>query len=114
MKVWGQSACPEVKQKYKKKSCKAVYMSVVYLIPRTCDVSLYKSVKSSSCKGRVVCVKYESLGQTTSYWVGQDKQAGYKISMSKGRAQSNSRRKRGWTYLRGAARNSSSSMYKCI
>jgi hypothetical protein len=114
MKAWGQSACLEVKQKQKKKSCKAVYMSVVYLIPRTCDVSLYKSVKSSSCKGRIVRVKYESLGKTTSYWVGQDKQAGYKISMIKVRAQSNSRMMPGWMYLRGAARNSSSSMYKCV
>jgi hypothetical protein len=36
-------------------------------------------------------VKYESLGQTTIFWVGQDKQIGHKISVSKGRAQSDSR-----------------------
>ncbi len=59
-------------------------------------------------------MKYESLGQTTSCWVDQDKQVGHKISVSKERAQSNSRTRPGWTYLRGAARNSRSSMYKCI
>jgi hypothetical protein len=60
-------------------------MSVVYVKSRTHDVYLYKSIKSSCCKGRVVRVKYESLGQTTSYWVGQNKQAVYKICVSKGR-----------------------------
>jgi hypothetical protein len=55
-------------------------MSVVYVISRTHNVYWYKSVKSSSGKERVVHVKYESLGQTT----GQGKQAGYKISVSKG------------------------------
>jgi hypothetical protein len=39
----------------------------------THDVYLYKSAKTSSCEGRVVGVTYESLGQTTCYWVGQIK-----------------------------------------
>ncbi len=89
------------------------FMSVVHVILRTQNVYLYKSVKSSSCEGRVVCVKYESLEQTTSCWVGQDKQAGHKISMSKRRAQSDPRTRPGWTHSRGAARNSRWSMYKC-
>jgi hypothetical protein len=84
-----------------------VYMPVVY-------VNLYKSDKSSSRKGKVVHVIYESLGQTTSYWVGQDKQAGYKISVSKGRAQSNPRTRPGWTHSRGSAGDNRSIMYKCI
>jgi hypothetical protein len=89
-------------------------MFVVYVILHTRDVYLYKSVRSASCKGRVVHVKYESLGQTTSYWVGQDKQAENRISVSKGGAQSNPRTRTGWTHSRGAARNSRSKMYKYI
>ncbi len=50
-------------------------------------------------------------GQITSCWVGQDKQGGYKIGASWERAQSNPRTRPGWTYSRGAARNSHSSMY---
>ncbi len=57
-------------------------------------------------------MKYESLGQTTICWVGQDKQGGYNIEESWRRAQSNPRMRPGWTYLRGPARNSRSSMYK--
>jgi hypothetical protein len=57
-------------------------------------------------------VKNESLGQITSCWVGQDKQGRYNIEESWKRAQSNSRTKPGWTYSRGAARDSRSSMYK--
>jgi hypothetical protein len=72
-------------------------MSVVYVISRTHDVYLYKSVTLSSCKRRVVRVKYESLGQTTSWWVSQDKQAGHKISEDEGRAQSNLRTRPRWT-----------------
>jgi hypothetical protein len=48
-------------------------MPVVHIISRTHDFYLYKSVKASSCEGRAVCVKYESLEQTTYYWVGQNK-----------------------------------------
>jgi hypothetical protein len=63
----------------------------------TCTV-LYKSVKSSSCQGMFASVKYEWLGQTTSCWVGQDKQVGHKISVSNEWAQSNPRTRPGWTY----------------
>ncbi len=59
-------------------------------------------------------MKYGSLGQTTSCWVGQDKQVGEKISVSKEKAQSNSRTRLGWTYSQGSARSSRSSMSKCI
>jgi hypothetical protein len=59
-------------------------------------------------------VKYGSLEQTTSCWVGQEKQVGHKISVRKERAQSNSRTRPGWTYSRGAAGNSRPSMNKCI
>ncbi len=123
MRVWGLLACPEINQKHKKRSrelyiqydcCTSYCISVVYAILRTHDVYLYKSVKSSSIKGRDVHVKYESMEQTTSYQVGQDKQAGYKITGSKGRAQSNLRTRPGWTYSQGAARNSLSNMYECI
>ncbi len=48
-------------------------MSVIHSPSRTHDVYLYKSVKIPSCEGRVVRVKYESLGQTTCCWVGQNK-----------------------------------------
>jgi hypothetical protein len=54
------------------------------------------------------------LRHTTSGLVSQDKQGGHKIGASKERAQSNLRMKPGWTYSRGAARDSRSSMYKCI
>jgi hypothetical protein len=57
-------------------------------------------------------VKHETLGQTTSYWVGQDKQGRYKIGVSWQRAQSNLRTRPEWTNARGAARDSCSSMYK--
>ncbi len=57
-------------------------------------------------------MKYESLGQITNCWVGQDKQGRYKIGLSWQRAQSNPRTRPGWTYCRGAARDSRSSMYK--
>ncbi len=56
--------------------------------------------------------KYESLGQTTSCWVGQNKQGGYEIGESWERAQSKLRTRPGWTYSRGAARDSRSIMYK--
>jgi hypothetical protein len=59
-------------------------------------------------------VNYELLGQTKSCWVGQDKQGGHKIGASKERAQSNLRTRPGWTYSRGAAGDSRSSLYKCI
>jgi hypothetical protein len=57
-------------------------------------------------------VKYESLGQITSCWVGNDKQGGYKIGVGWQRAQLNLRRRPGWTHSRGATRDSRSSMYK--
>jgi hypothetical protein len=63
-------------------------------------------------KGGCTCVKHESLGQITSCWVGQDKQDRYKIGVNWQRAQSNLRKRPGWTYSRGAARDSRSSMYK--
>jgi hypothetical protein len=56
-------------------------------------------------------VKYESLGQI-SCWVGQDKQGGYNIEESRGRAQPIPRTRPEWTYSRRTARDSRSSMYK--
>jgi hypothetical protein len=54
MKVRGWPDYPEVKKKYKKKFCTySVYMLVVHDISHTDDVYLYKSVKPSSCSGRV-------------------------------------------------------------
>jgi hypothetical protein len=46
--------------------------------------------------------------------VGQEKQAGYKISVGKEWAQSNPRKRPGWMYSQGVARDSCSSMYKCM
>jgi hypothetical protein len=89
-------------------------MFAVHAISRTHDVYLYKSVKPSSCSGRVARAKYETLRQTTSCWVGQDKQEGHKIGASKERVQYNPRMRPGWMYSQGAARDSRSSMYKCI
>jgi hypothetical protein len=57
-------------------------------------------------------VKYEPLEQTTSCWVGQDKYRRYNMEESWQEAQSDPRTRPGWTYLRGASRNSHSSMYK--
>ncbi len=57
-------------------------------------------------------MKYETLEQTTSYWVGQDKYRRYNIEESWQEAQSNSRTRPGWTYSRGAPRNSRSRLYK--
>jgi hypothetical protein len=57
-------------------------------------------------------VKYESLKQITSCWVGQDKQRRYNMVESWQDAQSNPRTRPGRTYSRGASRDSRSSMYK--
>jgi hypothetical protein len=57
-------------------------------------------------------MKYESLGQITSYWVGQDKQGRYNVEESWWGAQFNPRTRPEWTYSRGAARDSRSIMYK--
>jgi hypothetical protein len=54
-------------------------------------------------------VKYESLGQTTSCWVGQDKQGGYEKGVSWERYFSYLRTRPGWTHWQGAARDSRSS-----
>jgi hypothetical protein len=54
-------------------------------------------------------VKYESLGQITICWVGQDKQGRYNIEESRQRAQSIPRTR---PNSRGAARDSHSGMYK--
>jgi hypothetical protein len=60
-------------------------------------------------------VKYESLVQTTSCWVGQDKQVEHKISVSMERAQSNLRTGPGWTYLLGLQGLAAQvCTYKCI
>jgi hypothetical protein len=57
-------------------------------------------------------IKYESLGQITSCWVGRDKQGGYKIEVSWKRAQSNTRTRPGRTYYSGGdARGGRLSMY---
>jgi hypothetical protein len=64
MKVRGKLALPKKK---KKKSCElyiCIYMTVVHMISRTHDVYLYKSVKTSSCEGRVVGVKYDGISLT--------------------------------------------------
>ncbi len=48
----------------------------VHILLRTHNVYtlyLYKSLKTPSYKGRIMRVKYESLGQTTCCWVGQNK-----------------------------------------
>jgi hypothetical protein len=57
-------------------------------------------------------VKYESLGQTTSYMVGQNKQGRYNMDGSWQEAQSYLRMRPSWTYSRGASRDSRSIMYK--
>jgi hypothetical protein len=57
-------------------------------------------------------VKYDLLEQIISCWVGQDKQGGHKIGVSWKRDQSNLRTSPGWTYSRGASRDSLSNMYK--
>ncbi len=77
---------------------------------------MFTSIKvlPSSCEGRVVRVKYEPLRQTTSCWVGRDKQAESKTSVSKGGAQYDPRTRPGWMHSQGAARISRSSTYKCI
>jgi hypothetical protein len=64
--------------------------------------------------GYVGCQISPKLRSTMKPTYGQDKQVGHKISVSKERAQSNSRTRPGWTYSRGAARDSCSSRYKCI
>ncbi len=75
---------------------------------------MFTCIKVLGClvvKGVCMC-KYESLGLTTSCWVGQDKQGGQKIEASWERAQCNPNTRSGWMYSRGAARDSRSSMYK--
>ncbi len=73
MKVRGQLACPEIKKK-KKKSCELyIYIYIFPLYILYCTLMMYKTVKTSISEGRVVRVKYESLEQTTCYWVGQNK-----------------------------------------
>ncbi len=71
----------------------------------------YSSVKPSSLR-EGEHVKYESLGQITSCWVGQYKQGRYNMEESWQWAQSNPRMRPEQTYSRGAAGNSCSSMYK--
>jgi hypothetical protein len=56
-------------------------------------------------------VKYDPLGQI-SCWVGQDKQGGYNIEESWGRAQPILGTRPEWTYSQGTARDSRWSMYK--
>ncbi len=60
-------------------------MPVVHIMLCTHDVYLYKSVKTSSCEGRVVHVKYESLEQTTCYWVGQNKYNRVRVACKHGK-----------------------------
>ncbi len=57
-------------------------------------------------------MKYKSLGQITSCWVGQDKQERHNIEESWKRSQFNPRSRPEWMYSRGAAKDSRSSMYK--
>jgi hypothetical protein len=76
---------------------------------RTHIAYLYSSVKLLR---EGAPVKHESLGQITSCWVGQDKQGRNYMEVSRQRAQFNTKTRPEWTYLRGAARDSCSSMYK--
>ncbi len=73
----------------------------------TCIMVLNRLVVKGGCTCEIWIV-----GQITSWWVGQDKQGGYKIGASWPMVQSNPRTRPGWTYSRGAARDSRSSMYK--
>ncbi len=57
-------------------------------------------------------MKYVSMGRTTRCWVGQDKHGRNNMEEIWQEAQSNPRTRPGWTYLRGASRDSRSSMYK--
>ncbi len=110
MTVQGQTACPEVRRRYKRKYCK-LYIYSFYMPYHAPWCLLKEKFKPSNCWRRVVPVKYEPLRQITSYWVGQDRQGGHKIGACKERAQSNPRTRPGWTYSRGAARDSGASMY---
>ncbi len=86
----------------------SLYMSYHTPMLFTCIIVLSRL----AVKGGCTRVKHESLGQITSCWVGQDKQDRNKIGVNWQRAQSNLRKRPGWTYSRGAARDSHSSMYK--
>jgi hypothetical protein len=62
----------------RKKSCELYILYIypfVHIMSHTHDVYLYKSAKTSSCEGRVVLYMWNMnrLGQTTCYWVGQNK-----------------------------------------
>jgi hypothetical protein len=109
VKVRGQQACPEVKKK-----CCIVYIYIVYMYMRYPASMMFTCIKvlSHLLLREGARVKYKWLGQTTSCWVGQDKQGGHNIGVSWERAQSNQMARPGWTFLRGAARDSRSSMYK--
>jgi hypothetical protein len=100
----------------KNKSRKLYMCPCVHIISRTHDVYLYKSVKTPTCKGSIVCVKHESLGQTTCCWVSQNKYCTTEETtcVSMERAQSDRRMRPGWMHLRGAASDSRSSMYGCV
>jgi hypothetical protein len=113
MEVRGQLACQRVKWKHKKRNCKPYMCLYVHVVSRTHDVYLCKSVKThNSCKGMLKRVKYEPLEQTTCCWVGQSKQNRVDNMFMLWRGtQSYSRMRLRWTYSRGVAGNSCSSMY---
>ncbi len=91
-----------------------IYICLLYVLCRasmmfTCIKVLSHLVLRDGCTCEIWVV-----GANKSCWVGQDKQIGQKISVSNGRAQSDLRTRPRWTYSRGAARSSPSSIYKCI
>jgi hypothetical protein len=80
MEVQGQLACPRSSRSTSRKvvNCICVRLYILYCVPMM--LTCIKSVKIPSCKGRVVCMKSESLGQTTCCWVGQNKYNRLKIN----------------------------------
>jgi hypothetical protein len=84
-----------------------------YIVHPWCLLVLYKSVQTPSCKGRVVCVKYESLGQQHVAGCARTNITRWVTCVSMGRAQSVPRTRPGWMHSWGSAGGSCSSMYRC-
>ncbi len=55
----GPAGLPKGQEGAQEEKLWTVNVSVVHIISHTHDVYLYKSVKTPSCEGRVVHVKYE-------------------------------------------------------
>jgi hypothetical protein len=60
-------------------------MSVIHVISRTHDVSCIKVLNHLVVKGGLHVCNMNHWDETTSCWVGPDKQVGHKISVSKER-----------------------------